>query len=533
VLAQPPSAIRLATDRSSLVVGRYELHGALATGGMATVHLGRLIGEVGFARTVAIKRLHPQFATDPDFRSMLLEEARLASRVRHPNVVSVIDVVEAGNELLLIMEYVLGDSLSNIMRASMRASATVPHEVAVALAVNLLEGLHAAHEARDESGNSLGIVHRDVSPQNIVVGADGIARVLDFGIAKAAGSVHVTQEGQIKGKLAYMAPEQLKGMSSRRTDVYAAAVVLWEVLTGRKLFVGENDGQTLTRVVSEVVEPPSTYGAPASLDAVVLRGLSRDPAERFDTTRAMAAALTKAVPAAAPEVVAAWVERWAGATIEQRKDLIAKVETTASQLRSLNPSGIGSHSQGPGPVSGVEVPQEGIRARATLAGVAAASVLVNCTLFGGLWLYAHKTDSASATQGLAPVASPGLAPVASSGLAPVASLAPLADTRSVAITASATTQAVASAAPRSPSSTPLSSIPPKAPLQHAKTKTYGESYGDACHPFTECAAYSPLTNELRIHLNIPSCGSVHTAMRDSVCASSCERFVCNVQEARR
>jgi eukaryotic-like serine/threonine-protein kinase len=431
-------------DRDALVVGRYELHSALATGGMATVHLGRLIGEVGFARTVAIKRLHPQFATDPDFRSMLLEEARLASRVRHPNVVSVIDVVEAGNELLLIMEYVLGDSLSNIMRASMRTSAPVPHDVAVALAVNLLEGLHAAHEARDESGNSLGIVHRDVSPQNIVVGTDGIARVLDFGIAKAAGSVHVTQEGQIKGKLAYMAPEQLKGMSSRRTDVYAAAVVLWEVLAGRKLFAGENDGQTLTRVISEIVEPPSAYGAPEVLDAVVLRGLSRDPAERFETTRAMAAALTRAVPSAAPEVVAAWVERLVGATIEQRKELIAKVETTASRLRSLNPPGRGgSQSLVPRAASDATELRASTPPKSTLAGVAAASVLGTCMLLGGVWAVTRKnanppmqtvtlpppalaaspslTTLSTTASVTAPVVAPGVAPATNIARVPAAS----------------------------------------------------------------------------------------------------------------
>jgi serine/threonine protein kinase len=193
------------------VVGRYALYGAIAAGGMATVHLGRLLGPVGFSRTVAIKRLHAQFASDPEFVSMFLDEARLAARIRHPNVVPTLDVVATGGELFLVMEYVPGESIARLARALREQKQTLPTRILSAVMAGVLHGLHAAHEAKDERGHPLGIVHRDMSPQNVLVGTDGVARVLDFGVAKAAGRMQTTREGQIKGKLSYMPPEQLRG----------------------------------------------------------------------------------------------------------------------------------------------------------------------------------------------------------------------------------------------------------------------------------------------------------------------------------
>ena len=201
-----------------LVVGRYAICDAIASGGMATVHLGRLIGPVGFSRTVAVKRLHPQFAHDPDFTSMFLDEARLAARVQHPNVVPTLDVVLANDELLLVMEYVRGEALSRLVRAARERGERLPPRIVGAIASGALQGLHAAHEAVDEKGRPLGLVHRDMSPQNILVGVDGTARVLDFGIAKAEGRAHATREGQVKGKLLYMPPEQLQGKAACRDD---------------------------------------------------------------------------------------------------------------------------------------------------------------------------------------------------------------------------------------------------------------------------------------------------------------------------
>ncbi|HEY6462542.1 MAG TPA: serine/threonine-protein kinase, partial [Polyangiaceae bacterium] len=219
------------------VVGRYAVFDEIAVGGMATVHVGRLLGPAGFSRTVAMKHLHKQFAGDPEFVAMFLDEARIAARIRHPNVVSTLDVVTLDGELYLVMDYVAGESVAHLLRGLRRRDAFVPPRIAVTIACDMLAGLHAAHEATDDHGQPLGIVHRDVSPQNVLVGTDGSARVVDFGVAKAAGRMQTTREGQVKGKAAYMAQEQLRGGAvDRRTDVYSAAVVLWETLTGERLF---------------------------------------------------------------------------------------------------------------------------------------------------------------------------------------------------------------------------------------------------------------------------------------------------------
>ena len=217
-----------------IVVGRYAVFDRIASGGMATVHFGRLLGPVGFSRTVAIKRLHPQFAKDPEFVAMFLDEARLAARIRHPNVVPTLDVVAHARRALPRH----GVRAGRVARASApcvarnAASACPPRASRRRSCCGALHGLHAAHEAKNERGEPLGIVHRDVSPQNVLVGVDGVARVLDFGVAKARGRMQTTREGQLKGKLAYMAPEQLRGQpATQQSDVYAAAVVLWEALT--------------------------------------------------------------------------------------------------------------------------------------------------------------------------------------------------------------------------------------------------------------------------------------------------------------
>ena len=325
------------------VVGRYALYAEIASGGMATVHFGRLLGPVGFSRTVAIKRLHPQFAKDPEFVSMFLDEARLAARIRHPNVVPTLDVVATNGELFLVMDYVQGESLSRLVRGARGRGQRVPPRIVATILSGALHGLHAAHEARNERGEPLNIVHRDISPQNILVGTDGVARVLDFGVAKAAGRIQTTREGQLKGKLAYMAPEQLAGEVSRRTDVYAAAVVLWEALTGRRLFTGENEAAILGKVVSGAVEPPSRYmvdGAATidsaqmraleAFDFVTLRGLDRDPARRFATAREMAIAVERCVGLASPSEVGEWVELSAADVLNHRAERVAEIESSSS-----------------------------------------------------------------------------------------------------------------------------------------------------------------------------------------------------------
>src|SRR3984957_18438497 len=238
-------------------LGRYTLHGEIASGGMATVHFGRLSGEGGFSRIVAIKCMHRHLAEDPEFRAMFLDEARLAARIRHPNVVSTIDMGSSDEGMFLVMEYVTGESLAALVRVATRRGERIPPSVSIRILIDTLYGLHAAHVATDDAGAPLSIVHRDVSPQNILVATDGHARVLDFGIAKAAGRSHTTRDGQLKGKFRYMAPEQIRdGPVSAQTDVYAASVVLWELLTGEPLFKGSNDAAIVARVLEGVVAAP-------------------------------------------------------------------------------------------------------------------------------------------------------------------------------------------------------------------------------------------------------------------------------------
>ncbi len=296
-----PELRRRPTQR---IVGRYAVFDAIATGGMATVHFGRLIGPAGFSRTVVIKRLHAQYAADVEFAAMFLDEARIAARIRHPNVVTVIDVVADGSELLLVMDYVPGESLAFLSRADRRDepgdSGGRADRVRMLgnVVAGALQGLHAAHEATGQSGRPLGVVHRDVSPQNILVGTDGNARVLDFGIAKAAGQAHCTGAGQVKGKVRYLSPEQVMcGDVDRRANLWAAAVVLWEALTARKLFSADCDGAVLSQVLDRPIPSPRVFApeVPEAVARVVLRGLSRDRTRRFATAREMAAALEDAV----------------------------------------------------------------------------------------------------------------------------------------------------------------------------------------------------------------------------------------------
>jgi len=325
------------------VIGRYALYEPIASGGMATVHLGRLLGPVGFSRTVAIKRSHPEMAADPEFVSMFLDEARLAARIRHPNVVSTLDVVALEGELFLVMDFVQGESLSRLMRAAKTLGQRIPPLIACTILAGALHGLHAAHEAKNERGEPLRIVHRDVSPQNILVGVDGIARVLDFGVAKAVGRVATTREGQIKGKLAYLAPEQLGGSISRQSDIYAASVVLWEALTSERLFSADNPGELLNHILNRRVPPPSeiAFDLPRALDAIVLRGLAREPADRFATAREMAVELERNGGQVSAVEIGEWVERVAKDAIATRAKKVAEIEhhTPEEQMSSPARSG--------------------------------------------------------------------------------------------------------------------------------------------------------------------------------------------------
>jgi serine/threonine-protein kinase len=310
-------------------VERYLVFDEIGVGGMASVHLGMLTGAVGFRRIVALKQLHARFIHDPDFVEQFINEARLAAHIHHANVVQTLDVVWTGKQLLLVMEYVDGDTLNRVLRSAVERREQVPIEVACSMIAGVLHGLHAAHEVRDEEGARLDIVHRDVSPQNILIGRDGIARVLDFGVAKALAQSPNTQSGLVKGKFGYMAPEQImRGHVDRRTDVFAAGVVLWETLTCRRLFqASKNIEQAMSRVIAGEIPPPSAYRPeiPPQLDAIVMRAMARDAEQRFQTAEALAVAMEDDVGVASPHIVKTWFGPLASPELAQRAELIRNI----------------------------------------------------------------------------------------------------------------------------------------------------------------------------------------------------------------
>ena len=322
---------------------RYDTILKLASGGMATVWVGTVRGALGFRQLVAIKKPHPHLIGDPSFRNEIVTEARLASMIHHANVVDVRDVEIDGDSISLVMDYIEGASLGELIVASAKAGKLLPPRVAVRIAVDALAGLHAAHELVDERGRPVGLVHRDVSPQNILVGTDGIARVADFGVAKfARKNMASTSDGSLKGKLAYMAPEYTRGEAiDRRFDVFALGVVLWEALSGKRCFRGENEANTLDRVRSH--EPPAiSTMVPelgTALDEILACALAKSRDERFLNAAAMAAALEatagEAHLIAGHVEVAATVKELAGAAIEERRALVRAKLASEPSVASL------------------------------------------------------------------------------------------------------------------------------------------------------------------------------------------------------
>jgi hypothetical protein len=310
-------------------VGRYALFDVVGHGGTATVHIGRLLGPAGFAKTVAVKRMHENVARDAEVGAMFLDEARLSARVRHPNVVATTDLLAMDGETFLIMEYVHGESLAVLSEILRSRAERMPPAIAVHILREVLLGLHAAHETSDGFGQSLYLVHRDVSPQNIQVGVDGSARVLDFGIAKALGRLQDTHTGQVKGKISYMAPEQLLGQPfDRRVDVFAAGVVLWEALAGRRLFGGDHPGLVVQRILSEQVPPLSSVvpGLSPELVQVVARATERDAKQRFMSAFEFAHALEHVTELITARAVGEWVRSVGGERLEKRAERVRQIE---------------------------------------------------------------------------------------------------------------------------------------------------------------------------------------------------------------
>lgn len=267
-------------------LGRYEVITQLASGGMAAVYIARAQGVAGFERLVAIKVLHAHLAYEEEFISMFLDEARLAARIRHPNVVPTTDINDTGGDgYFLVMDYIEGDHLGGLLGRAAKAGKRLPTPLVSRIVLDALAGLAAAHELTDEEGNPMNLVHRDISPHNVMVGSDGIARLTDFGVAKAEVRMSSTRAGQFKGKLSYMAPEQAStGESTQVSDIFSMGIVLWETLTGRRLFRGQTNAQTLAKILQDPIPKPSEVWPDLEpFDAIVEKALARVPEERFQS----------------------------------------------------------------------------------------------------------------------------------------------------------------------------------------------------------------------------------------------------------
>ncbi len=278
-------------------LGRYEILTQLASGGMASVYVARAQGVAGFERLVAIKVLHPHLAYEQEFISMFLDEARLAARIRHMNVVPTLDVSDSpGDGYFLVMEYIEGDHLGALLGLAAKQGERLPQPFVCRVMFDTLQGLGAAHRLSDEHGIPMKLVHRDVSPHNVLVGTDGIARLTDFGVAKADVRMASTRAGQFKGKLSYMAPEQASSSGTdQRSDLFSAGIILWESLTGRRLFKGESNAATLNKLLNDtIVKPSALWPDLERFDAVVMKALSRNPENRFQTAEEFAEELDEA-----------------------------------------------------------------------------------------------------------------------------------------------------------------------------------------------------------------------------------------------
>jgi serine/threonine-protein kinase len=312
-------------------IGRFEILGKLADGGMAEVLLGRLVGPRGFEHPVVIKRMLPELAREPRFVDMFVDEASIAAAVKHPNVVAVHELSQGEGELFLVLEYLEGESVGGLLRRLWSRGVELDRRLAAYIVAEACAGLHAAHELTDEAGKTRDLVHRDVSPQNILVTYAGAVKLLDFGIAKAARRQTQTEAGQLKGKFGYMSPEQCYGRPlDRRSDIFSLGIVLYELTTSRRLFKRDSDLETLKAITEQPVPPPAQHAAdyPPALEAICLRALSRKRDDRFATAAEMRRALLAFVHGGGEglpeEALAAVMERSFADRIEAKRELVRR-----------------------------------------------------------------------------------------------------------------------------------------------------------------------------------------------------------------
>ncbi|AKV01857.1 serine/threonine protein kinase [Labilithrix luteola] len=330
--------------RPGTCLGRYELLVPIARGGMARVWAARLHGQRGFQKVVALKTILPHLASHPEFERMFLDEARIAAAIHHPNVCEIYELGEEQDTLYLAMEWVTGDSLARILRASGKPEA-IDARVVARIVADACAGLHAAHELADDSGRPLHVVHRDLSPHNLLLTGDGVTKVADFGVAKALGQLHEeTNAGQLKGKIAYMAPEQITGGTiDRRSDIFSLGVVIYEATTGKRPFRGQGDHQVMHAITKGEFPAPSTLvpGYPPELERIVQRALSPQPLVRFPTAERMRFALEEYLAKGSlitQSNVAQLIRQRIGPQLEKRKERIRLASTPAGEREPVSRS---------------------------------------------------------------------------------------------------------------------------------------------------------------------------------------------------
>jgi len=348
-------------------LGRYELLVPIARGGMARVWAARQHGQRGFTKLVAIKTILPHLAREAEFERMFLDEARIASLVHHPNVCEIYELGDDQGILYLAMEWVSGDSLMHVLRASKRVEA-IDLRVAARIVADGASGLHAAHELTDDDQKPMSVVHRDVSPHNILISGDGHVKVADFGVAKALGQMHsATIAGQIKGKIAYMAPEQITSTKiDRRSDIFSLGCILYESVTGLQPFLGDSDPQVMHAIMKGDYVMPSTLmvGFPRDLEEIIKKALAADVKDRYANADQMKLALEQWLAVSGPLVtttqVAALVKERIGPVLEKRREKIREATQAPTADVALTPATAGLVTSQPsaGSTSGIRPHQE-------------------------------------------------------------------------------------------------------------------------------------------------------------------------------
>jgi serine/threonine protein kinase len=342
-MRQTPVASKDENNKPELF-GPYEVYERIGVGGMATVHRAKKQGIEGFERVVALKRMLSHLADDETFIKSFVREARLASQLQHGNIIHIYDLGRVGRVYYIAMEYVRGRDLRKILKQSAYATGPMPLAMMLMLTHQLCDALDYAHDLADENGEPLGLVHRDVSPSNILIAADGHLKIIDFGIAKATSSSLRTLSGRVKGKFAYMAPEAIQGKQlDRRTDIFAVGIVAHEMLTARPLFATKNQFDTIRKITQEQVKPPSYYNpeVPRDLDEIIMTALAKSPDERWQTAGAMHRALDHVAKKHGLQTtnreVAEWIE-WAFQQPLQSKRVEPVQKTEVERPRGKEPT---------------------------------------------------------------------------------------------------------------------------------------------------------------------------------------------------